>query len=188
MSECKWYVLRAVSGQEKKVKTYLDTEIARQNLSEEIAEVLIPTEKVLEVRNGKKKQREKTFFPGYILIKADLNHGEAKHLITSIPGVLGFLSGTMDNSKNSLKEPIPLREAEVNRILGRIDESELAGDKLETSFTKGETIKVIDGPFNGFDGTVEEIFDERKKLNVTVKIFGRSTPVELNFTQVEKQF
>ncbi|MES2389011.1 MAG: transcription termination/antitermination protein NusG [Bacteroidota bacterium] len=184
MGELKWYVIRAVSGQEKKVKSYLETEILRQGLEEQIPQVLIPSEKVYEMRNGKKKMREKSFYPGYILISADITHGEAFHTITSIPGVIGFLGNT--EKGNPAKIPVPLRLSEVNRILGKVDETEKAEEKRETPFVKGETIKVIDGPFNGFTGTVEEIFEERKKLNVTVKIFGRNTPVELNYVQVEK--
>jgi transcriptional antiterminator NusG len=184
MGELKWYVVRAISGQEKKVKGYLETEIVRQGLQDVISQVLIPTEKVLEQRNGKKKLRDRSFFPGYILISADLTNGETQHAITSIPGVIGFLgAGGMGSSK----EPVALRQYEVNRILGKVDESNDAEGKFENTFIKGETVKVMDGPFSGFTGTVEEIFDDRKKLNVTVKIFGRNTPVELNYAQVEKQ-
>jgi len=183
MSGLQWYVIRAVSGQEKKVKTYLENEITRQNLLEYIPQILIPSEKVYEMRNGKKRVRERNFFPGYILVFADLSHGEAAHLITSIPGVLGFLGA---NDGSASKKPIPLRQAEVNRILGTVDESKEEDVKLETPFIVGETVKVMDGPFNGFTGTVEEVFEEKKKLNVMVKIFGRNTPVELNYMQVEK--
>jgi transcriptional antiterminator NusG len=182
MSELKWYVLRVVSGQEKKIKTYLENEIARQKLEEQIPQVLIPTEKVFEMRNGKKRVRERNFFPGYVIISADLDHGEAQHTITSIPGVIGFLGAGEGNAK----VPVPLRQSEVNRILGKVDEVADAGEQLETPYVVGESIKVMDGPFSGFTGTVEEVFEERKKLNVTVKIFGRNTPVELNYMQVEK--
>jgi transcriptional antiterminator NusG len=180
----KWYVVRAVSGQEKKVKSYLDNEIARAKMEEAISQVLIPSEKVYEMRNGKKRIRERNFFPGYILISADLSNGETTHLINSIPGVIGFLgaSGT-----STTKDPIPLRQSEVNRILGRVDEAEERDEQLDTPFIIGEAVKVMDGPFSGFTGTVEEIFEDRKKLNVTVKIFGRNTPVELNYIQVEKE-
>lgn len=184
MSGLQWYVIRAVSGQEKKVKNYLENEIARQNLEDFIPQVLIPAEKVYEMRNGKKRVRERNFFPGYVLVSADLSHGEAVHTITSIPGVLGFL-GSNDGGSAS-KKPIPLRQSEVNRILGKVDETEEMDIKLDTPFIVGETIKVMDGPFNGFTGTVEEVFEEKKKLNVMVKIFGRNTPLELNYMQVEK--
>jgi transcription termination/antitermination protein NusG len=184
MSELKWYVLRVVSGQEKKIKSYLETEIARQNLSEYIPQVLIASEKVYEMRNGKKRVRERNFFPGYVLVSADLTHGEAHHVITSIPGVIGFLGS---NDGGASKTPVPLRQSEVNRILGKVDEVEESEEKLETPFIIGESVKVMDGPFSGFTGNVEEIFEERKKLNVMVKIFGRNTPVEVNYMQVEKQ-
>lgn len=178
-----WYVIRAVSGQEKKVKTYLENEIVRQNLQEFIPQVLIPSEKVYEIRGGKKRVRERSFFPGYVLISADLSHGEAAHIITSIPGVLGFLGS---NDSGASKKPVPLRQSEVNRILGTVDQVDEKEEKLETPFIVGESVKVMDGPFNGFTGSVEEVFEEKKKLNVMVKIFGRNTPVELNYVQVEK--
>jgi transcriptional antiterminator NusG len=180
----KWYVVRAVSGQEKKVKSYLENEITRNKMEESITQVLIPSEKVYEMRNGKKRIRERNFFPGYILISADLSSGETTHLINSIPGVIGFLSAS---GTSTTKDPIPLRQNEVNRILGRVDEAEENDEQLDTPFIIGESVKVMDGPFSGFTGTVEEVFEDRKKLNVTVKIFGRNTPVELNYIQVEKE-
>jgi transcriptional antiterminator NusG len=183
MSEFKWYVLRVVSGQEKKVKNYLDNEIARQKLDEHIPQILIPTEKVYEMRNGKKRVRERNFFPGYVFVSADISHGEAHHVITSIPGVIGFLGGQGSGNE---KTPVPLRQSEVNRILGKVDETEEMDAKLDTPYIVGESVKVMDGPFSGFTGSVEEVFEERKKLNVMVKIFGRNTPVELNYMQVEK--
>lgn len=183
MSEYKWYVVRVISGKEKKTKAYLENEISRQSLEEYIPQVLIPSEKVYEMRNGKKRVRERNFFPGYILISADLSHGEAYHVITSVPGVIGFLGS---GSTGPTKEPVALRQAEINRILGKVDEIDEFEEKLETPFIVGESVKVMDGPFSGFTGTVEEVFEERKKLNVMVKIFGRNTPVELNYIQVEK--
>jgi transcriptional antiterminator NusG len=183
MSEFKWYVLRVVSGQEKKIKTYLDNEIGRQKLEDFIPQILIPTEKVYEMRNGKKRVRERNYFPGYVFVSADISYGEANHVITSIPGVIGFLGG---EGSGSAKVPVPLRQAEVNRILGKVDETEEMDVKRSTPFILGEAVKVMDGPFSGFTGTVEEVFEERKKLNVMVKIFGRNTPVELNYMQVEK--
>ncbi|EMR04065.1 transcription termination/antitermination protein NusG [Cesiribacter andamanensis] len=183
MSELKWYVLRVVSGQEKKAKTYLDNEISRQGMQEEVPQVLIPSEKVYEMRNGKKRVRERNYFPGYVIVSADLSNGEVLHVINSIPGVIGFLGA----GEGQQKTPVPLRQSEINRILGKVDEEAVAGEKLETPFIVGETVKVMDGPFSGFTGTVEEVFEERKKLNVMVKIFGRNTPVELNYMQVEKQ-
>jgi transcription termination/antitermination protein NusG len=193
--ENNWYVLRAVAGQERKAKSYLETEIARsEKLQKAILQIIIPIEKVVELKNGKKKVRDKISLPGYILIEADLNDGEVFHAITGIPGVLGFLEGTARDEANDTKrklayakQPIPLRQSEVNRILGAVDEQEEVSAKIEASFIVGEHIKVMDGPFNGFDGVVEQVFDERKKLNVMVKVFGRNTPVELNYTQVEKE-
>ena len=186
MAELKWYVVRAVSGQEKKAKAYLENEIMRQGLTEYVPQVLIPAEKVYEMRNGKKRVRERNFFPGYVLVHADLSHGEAEHIIISTPGVIGFLGANEGRNKENSK-PVPLRLSEVNRILGSVDEAEEQEEVLDTPFIVGETVKVMDGPFNGFSGTVEEVFEERKKLNVMVKIFGRNTPLELNYVQVEKE-
>ncbi|WP_242923668.1 transcription termination/antitermination protein NusG [Pontibacter liquoris] len=185
MADLKWYVVRAVSGQEKKAKAYLENEVIRQNLGEYVPQVLIPAEKVYEMRAGKKRIRERNFFPGYVLVHADLSHGEAEHIIISTPGVIGFL-GTEEKGQVS-KKPVPLRPSEVNRILGTVDEAEEQAEVLDTPFIVGEMVKVMDGPFSGFSGTVEEVFEERKKLNVMVKIFGRNTPVELNYMQVEKE-
>ena len=182
MSSLNWFVLRAVSGQEKKIKSYIENEITRQKLTEFVPQIPIPSEKIYEMRNGKKRVREKNFFPGYIIISADLSKGEVLHIITSIPGVIGFLGNAQGNSK----VPVPLRQAEINRILGRVDEAEHHEEAPSMSFIKGETVKVVDGPFSGFIGLVEEVFDEKKKLNVVVKIFGRNTPVELSYAQVEK--
>jgi len=183
MSELKWYVVRVVSGQEKKIKLYLENEVERENLQEFIPQILIPSEKVYEMRNGKKRVRERNFFPGYVLVSADLTHGEANHTVTSIPGVIGFLG---NNTAGASKEPVPLRQSEINRILGKVDEADEFEQKLDTPYIVGESVKVMDGPFSGFTGAVEEVFEERKKLNVMVKIFGRNTPVELNYMQVEK--
>ncbi|MFZ5973519.1 MAG: transcription termination/antitermination protein NusG [Bacteroidota bacterium] len=183
MGELKWYVLRVISGQEKKIKSYLETEIERSKLTEFIPQVLIPSEKVYEMRNGKKRVRERNFFPGYVLVSADLSNGEAFHTVNNIPGVIGFLGG---NGTGQSKDPVALRQSEVNRILGKVDEVDQFEEKLEKPFIKGESVKVMDGPFSGFTGSVEEIFEDKKKLNVMVKIFGRNTPVELSYMQVEK--
>lgn len=182
MSELKWYVLRVVSGKEKKIKIYLESEVEREKLQEYITQVLIPSEKVYEMRNGKKRVRERNFFPGYVLVEADLTHGEAGHVVNSIPGVIGFLG----EGSGTSKVPVPLREREINRIMGKVEEVEDNEEKLNDPYIIGENVKVMDGPFSGFTGTVEEVFEEKKKLNVMVKIFGRNTPVELNYMQVEK--
>ena len=184
MADLKWYVVRAVSGQEKKAKQYLETEVARQKLETVLPQILIPSEKVYEMRNGKKRVRERSFFPGYILIEADLTHGELEHTILAIPGMIGFLGS--NEGKDKTRKPVPLRLAEVNRILGKLDESEAEDASLAVPFVVGERVKVMDGPFKTFAGTVREIFDEKKKVNVVVSIFGRETPVELLYTQVEK--
>lgn len=183
MTELAWYVVRAVSGQEKKVKNYLENEIVRQGLADFIPEVLIPLEKVYEMRNGKKKVRERNFFPGYVLISCDINHGEVLHTVKSIPGVMGFLGDTAGADK----VPVALRQSEVNRILGKVDEADEAEIKMDAKYFVGESVKVMDGPFSGFDGVIQEVFEDKKKLNVVVKIFGRNTPVELNYMQVEKE-
>jgi transcription termination/antitermination protein NusG len=174
----KWYVVRAISGNEKKVKQYLESEISRLNMQEYISQILIPTEKFYQVRNGKKVSKERNYFPGYVLIEAILV-GEVQHVIKNVPGVLGFLG-----SKN---EPIPLRQSEVNRILGKVDELSEQGAELNIPFIVGESVTVIDGPFNSFSGVIEEINQEKKKLKVMVKIFGRKTPLELGFMQVSKE-
>ncbi len=174
----KWYVVRAVSGSEKKVKQYIDNEIARLGLEEYVSQVLIPTEKVYQIRKGKKVSAERNYFPGYVLIEAALV-GEIPHIIRNVPGVLGFLG--------SGNEPVPLRPAEVNRILGKVDELSGKEEELNVPFIVGETVKVTDGPFNSFTGVIEEINEEKKKLKVMVKIFGRKTPLELSFMQVEKE-
>lgn len=176
----KWYVLRAIGGKEKKVKEYIENEIAVGDLKGFVDQVLIPTEKVYQIRNGKKISKERNFFPGYILIEAALV-GEVAHTLRNFPNVIGFLGDTKGG------DPVPMRQSEVNRILGRVDELAETDEELNIPFVVGETVKVIDGPFNGFNGTIEEINEEKKKLQVMVKIFGRKTPLELSFMQVEKE-
>ncbi|MDX9907998.1 MAG: transcription termination/antitermination factor NusG [Bacteroidales bacterium] len=176
----RWYVLRAIGGKEKKVKEYIENEIANGDLKGFVEQVLIPTEKVYQIRNGKKISKERNFFPGYVLIEATLA-GEVVHIIKSVPNVIGFLGDTKGG------DPVPMRQSEVNRILGRVDELAEAGEELTIPFVVGETVKVIDGPFSGFNGTIEAINEEKKKLQVMVRIFGRKTPLELSFLQVEKE-
>ncbi len=175
----KWYVLRAIGGKEKKVKEYLENEIVRLKLQDYITQVLIPTEKVYQIRAGKKVSKERTFFPGYIIVEAALV-GEVPHVLRNIPNVLGFL-GTQSG------EPTPIRKTEINRILGKVDELAASEEELNVPFVVGETVKVIDGPFNSFSGVIEEVNEEKRKLKVMVKIFGRKTPLELSFMQVEKE-
>jgi transcription termination/antitermination protein NusG len=174
----KWYVVRAISGNEKKVKQYIESEINRLGLTDYVSQVLIPTEKVYQIRKGKKVSKERNYFPGYVLIEAIIT-GEIPHIIKSIPGVIGFLG--------SKGEAIPLRQAEINRILGKVDELAGREEELNVPFIVGESVTVIDGPFNSFTGVIEEINEEKKKLKVMVKIFGRKTPLELSFMQVEKE-
>ena len=176
----KWYVVRAVSGQENKIKTYIENEISRVGMNSYIEEILVPSEKVVQIRKGKKITKDKTYFPGYIMIKANLT-GEVPHVIKSVTNVIGFLGETKGG------DPIPLRQSEVNRMLGKVDEF-LVQDEADIiiPFIHGENVKVIDGPFNGFDGTIEKINEDKRKLEVMVKIFGRKTPLELSYMQVEK--
>jgi len=184
MSELKWYMVRAVSGQERKAKEYLENEVDRENFTKFIPQVMIPSEKVYEMRNGKKRSRDRNMFPGYVMVQADLSNGEVSHLIKSIPGIIGFLG---QKAGNASTPPVPLRQAEVDRILGKVEEIDEFDEQLDTPYIVGETIKVMDGPFSGFTGVIEEVFEERRKLNVMVKIFGRNTPVELSYMQVEKE-
>jgi transcriptional antiterminator NusG len=174
----KWYVLRTFSGHEKKVKQYLEGEVERLGLEEKLSEIMIPTETVFEMRQGKKRTREKTFFPGYILINAVLDK-ELQHVIAGVPSVVGFLT-TGD-------QPTPLRPDEVNRILGKIDEARELGEQPEIPFQFGDAVKVIDGPFNNFSGFVEEVYPDKMKVKVMVSIFGRKTPLELDYLQVEHE-
>ena len=179
MSDKKWYVIRAVSGQEAKIKDYIMGEITRMGYDKLVEDILVPTEKIVQIRNGKKISKERTYFPGYIMIKANLS-GEVPHIIKSVTNVIGFLGETKGG------EPVPLRQQEVNRMLGKVDELALATEHVAIPFTVGENIKVIDGPFNGFTGAIEKVNEEKRKLEVMVKIFGRKTPLELSYMQVEK--
>jgi transcriptional antiterminator NusG len=176
--EKKFYVLRAISGKENKVREYLEAELKSTDLKDYVSQVLIPTEKTYIMRNGKKVLKEKAYLPGYVLVEAVLL-GEVAHRLRNIPNVIGFL-GDSD-------EPVPLRPSEVSRILGTVDELHEQQDDLDVQYYVGESIKVTYGPFNGFTGIIEETNAERKKLKVMVKIFGRKTPVELGYMQVEKE-
>ncbi len=178
--EKKWYVLRAISGKEKKVKELIESEISHLDMEEYVSQVLIPTEKIYQIRNGKKISKERSFFPGYILVEAALV-GEVPHILRNISNVLGFL-GTETGG-----DPTPLRMSEVNRILGKVDELAESEEEINIPYIVGENVKVIDGPFNSFSGVIEEVNEEKKKLKVSVKIFGRKTPVELSFMQVVKE-
>ena len=175
-SEFKWYVVRTYSGHESKVKNYLDAELNdNEKLKEKIEDVLVPTEKVFEVKDGKKKSKTKNFFPGYILVHANLDN-QVKEFILNTPSVMGFLG-----NKNN---PNPLQPDEVKRIVGRITQEE-GEERMETIFRTGDLVKIIDGPFNNFSGTVQEVNEEKMKIKVMVSIFGRKTPVEIDFVQAE---
>ena len=177
--EKKWYVLRAISGKETKVKEYIDYECAHSDLGNYVSQVLIPTEKVVQVRNGKKVVKERTFFPGYVLVEVALT-GEIASTLRFTPNVLGFLP--------DLNNPTPLRPSEVSRLLGTVDEMlEQETDEVAVTFAVGEPVKVSYGPFQGFSGVIEEVNAEKRKLKVNVKVFGRKTPIELGFMQVEKE-
>ncbi len=186
MSEQKdfqWYVMRAIGGKEKQVRDYLEAEIRTLHLEDYIQKVLIPTEKYYSVVRGKKVLKERVSYPGYVLVQCAMV-GEIPHILRNIPGVLGFLSDT----KESMLHASPLRESEVSRLLGIVDEqaqSEIIENEI--TYKVGEAVKVIDGPFASFIGTIEAIDESRRKLTVAVKIFGRRTPMELSFTQVEKE-
>lgn len=174
----KWYVLRAISGKEAKVKEYIETDVKLRGLTDKVTQVLIPTEKVVQVRNGKRVVKEKSYLPGYVLVEAELV-GDIAYLLRNTPNVLGFLGG-MDN-------PTPIRQSEISRILGTVDELQETSDESLLEFTVGEVVKVNTGPFSGLNGVIEEVNTERKRLKVMVKIFGRSTPVELGYMQVDKE-
>ncbi len=174
--EFKWYVVRTFSGHENKVKTLLENELGdNEQLHAKIQEILVPMEKVFEVKDGKKKSKTKNFFPGYILVNADLDN-QVKEFILNTASVMGFL-GTKNN-------PNPLQPDEVKRIVGRISQDE-SSERMETIFRSGDLVKIIDGPFNNFSGTVQEVNEEKMKIKVMVSIFGRKTPVEIDFVQAE---
>ena len=183
-AETKWYVLRVVSGKERKVKEYLDKDIIRSGWQEIIKQIFLPMEKVYKVQNGKKVMREKNYFPGYVMmevLEGKLSDDIVQH-ISNISNVMHFLT----DGKGSKGNIICLRKSEVNKMLGKVDEMNDQGVTMSEPFIVGETIKIIEGPFNDFNGVIEDVNDEKKKLKVTVKIFGRSTPVELSYMQVEK--
>jgi len=175
----KWYVLKAVSGKEAKVKEYLEALMKNDKvLADHVGQILLPTEKYAQLRNGKRVVKEKLFLPGYVLVEAQLE-GEIAHTLRFIPNVLGFLGG-MDN-------PSPVRQADINRILGTVEETAMRTEEVSVPYVVDDAVKVTDGPFSGFSGVVEEVNAEKHKLKVMVKIFGRKTPLELAFNQVEKE-
>ena len=173
----RWYVVHAYSGYEKKVAASLKERIDLQGMTDRFGDVLVPTEEVVEMRAGQKRRSERKFFPGYVLVQMDLD-SDTWHLVKKTPRVLGFIGGKAD-------APAPITDAEAQAILSRIEEG-VEAPRPKTLFEPGEMVRVIDGPFNDFNGVVEEVNYEKRRLNVAVLIFGRSTPVELEFAQVEK--
>jgi transcriptional antiterminator NusG len=176
--EKKFYVLKAVTGQENKIKGYLEAEIRNRNWQHRVSQVVIPTEKVMQNRNGKKTIKERAFLPGYIIVEAALDP-EVYNFFISINYIIGFI--------NNGKDPAPLRASEVARILGKADELLEQTDEVTVDFTIGENVKINVGPFTGFHGEIEEVYPDKKKVKVMVKIFGRKNPIELGFLQVEKE-
>lgn len=181
MSETsKWYSLRVISGKEKKIKEKIDLEVQRNNWESIVLQVIVPIEKVFKMRNGKKQTIDRNILPGYILVEAEPDRfsGEIVQSISGLTNVMHFLG------KNN---PIPMTQSEANRMLGKVDESSGSAEVMLDPFLESETVKIIDGPFKDFIGDIKEVNEEKKKLKVIVKIFGRGTEVELNFAQVEKQ-
>lgn len=182
--DSKWYVLRVVSGKERKVKEYLEKDIVRNSFDKIIRQIFLPMEKVYKVQNGKKVMREKNYYPGYVMLEVASGKlsDDIIHHISNISNVMHFLT----DGKGSKGNIISLRKSEVNKMLGKVDEMSDQGISMVEPFIMGETVKIIDGAFNDFNGVIEEVNDEKKKLKVQVKIFGRATPVELSYMQVEK--
>lgn len=180
MAETKWYSLRVISGKEKKLKERIELDIQRSGWSDIVTQIVVPTEKVYKIRGGKKVITERNILPGYLLVEADPERfsGEIIQSISTVNNVINFLGGT---------NPIAMRQAEANRMLGKVDESNISEEVMIEPFLEGETVRIVDGPFNDFVGDVIEVNEEKRKVKVIVKIFGRGTEVELNFVQVEKQ-
>ena len=173
----RWYVVHAFSGFEKQVQRSLSERIARAGMEDMFGEILVPTEEVVEMKGGQKRRSDRKFFPGYVLVEMEMND-ETWHLVKEVPKVMGFIGGTSDR-------PAPITEKEADTILSRVQEG-VDKPRPKILFEPGEMVRVVDGPFNDFNGTVEEVNYEKSRLRVAVLIFGRSTPVELDFHQVEK--
>lgn len=187
MGEMKWYVLRAAGTKEKKAKEYLDKEIERSGLQDQVGQVLVPVKREIVTKNGKRKVVERLLFPGYVLIQAQLS-GELEYIIRNlIPGMSGFLTEKKVNGSQTERVPVPLRDEEAQRILGEQDENIDNAAETQVDYEIGESVKITDGPFSGFSGTVDAIEEDRSRLKVIVVIFGRKTLLELSFTQVTKE-
>jgi len=188
MSEMKWYVLRTAGTKEKKAAEYLQKEIERSGIQDQVGAVLVPVKKEIQTKNGKRKAVDKLLYPGYVLIQASLSPVLENIIRTLVPGMSGFLTETkIDASKNLARIPVPLRDEEVQRILGIQDQNAEGAAETVVNYEIGESVKITDGPFSGFSGTVDEILEDRSKLKVIVVIFGRKTQLELSFTQVTKE-
>jgi transcriptional antiterminator NusG len=175
----KWYVLKTLTGYENKVKYYIENNTKNFDYKDYIGRVIVPVEKIIQIKNGKRIQKEKAYYNGYVMIELRL-YAEVIFFIKNIPGVINFLC---EGKKGS---PLPMRSYEVNKMLGKITEDAFNNNIINIPFILGESVKVIDGPFNGFNGVIEKINEEKKKVELSVLIFGRKTPLELNFTQIEK--
>ena len=188
MGEQKWYVLRTAGGKEKKAKEYLEKEIERSGLQDQVGSVLVPVKKEIVTKNGKRKAVDKLLFPGYVLIQAELSAKLENIIRNLVPGMSGFLTEKRTSTGAQFERvPVPIRDEEAQRILGVQDENADSAAETEVNYEIGESVRITDGPFNGFSGTVEEIIEDRSKLKVMVVIFGRKTLLELSFTQVTKE-
>ncbi len=188
MSDMKWYVLRTAGGKEKKAAEYLQKEIERSDIQDQVSQVLVPVKKEIVTKNGKRKAVDKLLFPGYVLIQADLSATLENIIRNLVPGMSGFLTEKKATSGTQFERiPVPIRDEEVQRILGVQDENADSAAEIVVNYEIGESVKITDGPFSGFSGTVDEILEDRSKVKVIVVIFGRKTQLELNFTQVTKE-
>lgn len=188
MGEMKWYVLRTAGSKEKKAKEYLEKEIERSGLQDQVAQVLVPVKKEIVTKNGKRKAVDKLLFPGYVLIQAELNAQLENIIRNMVPGMSGFLTENKSIGGNQTERvPVPLRDEEVQRILGNQDENVDSAAETVVNYEIGESVRITGGPFSGFTGIVDDILEDRSKIKVIVEIFGRKTQVELSFTQVTKE-
>ena len=187
MGDKKWYVLRTAGGKEKKAKEYLEKEIERSGLQDQVAQVLVPVKKEIVTKNNKRKAVEKLLFPGYVLIQAELSAKLENIIRNLVPGMSGFLTEKRGSGSQIEKIPVPIRDDEAQRILGVQDENVDNAVETEVNYEVGESVKITDGPFSGFSGIIDEIVEDRSKLKVIVVIFGRKTLLELSFTQVTKE-
>ena len=188
MGEMKWYVLRAAGGKEKKAKEYLEKEIERSGIEDQVGQVLVPVKKEIVTKNGKRKAMDKLLFPGYVLIQAELSAKLENIIRNLVPGMAGFLTEKKSTSGSQFERiPVPLRDEEVQRILGNQDENAESAAEIVVNYEIGDAVKITDGPFSGFSGTVDEILEDRSKVKVIVVIFGRKTQLELSFTQVTNE-